>query len=482
MTRALASFLVLASAAMAQAGKPAASFRELRFPEAGRIRVPEVIRFELANGMKMMLVEDTELPTINVKAMIRAGSRWEPAAKAGLAAITGTVMRTGGSASRKGDQLDRELDRLAASVEISLGGDSGTAGLFCLKEDIDTALPILADVLQHPAFPEDKIELAKIEQRDNIARRNDDPQGIAFREYNRALYGKDTPYGRQPEYATINAIKRDDLVAFHKEFFQPESVILAVWGDFKAAQMRARLEKAFAGWPRGGRPRPAAPPVETGKSRAGLYLVDKEDVNQSTVIMGRLSSRTDDPDLCAVTVMNGVLGDGFASRLFSQVRSEQALAYAVWSSWSTEYEVPGTFNAAGGTKSESTVKIIRAIRHEIERMTTDLVTDDELARAKDSILKGMAFEFDGTGKILGRLLAYEFYGYPRDFLQRYQEGIRAVTRADVARVAKQYMKTDQFAVLVLGKEKDFDAPLSTLGKVTRIDITIPAEAGRGNTK
>jgi zinc protease len=468
----LAFVLLFASAAFAQPGKPAAAFKELTFPQPGRIRVPEPVRFQLPNGMTVMLLEDHELPTISVNALIRAGSRWEPAGKVGLAAITGTVMRTGGSVTRNGDQLDRDLDRLGASVEIGLGSDSGSAGIFCLKEDIDKATPILADLLQHPAFPPDKIELAKIEQRDNIARRNDDPQGIAFREYGRILYGKDTPYGRQPENATINAITRDDLVAFHNQYFQPESVILYAWGDFTAAEMRAKLEEAFSGWPRGGRPRLAAPAVQTA-NRVGVYLVDKGDVNQSTVIMGRLSTRSDDPDYCALTVMNGILGDGFASRLFSQVRSEQALAYAVWSSWGGEYEFPGTFNAFGGTKSESTVKIIKAIRHEVDRLSTDPVTDGELARAKDSILKGMAFEFDATGKILGRLATYEFYGYPRDFLQRYQDGIRAVTKSDVARVARQYLKSDQFAILVLGKEKDFEAPLSTLGKVTKIDIAIP---------
>ncbi len=474
MKRLLLTAIIWVPLASAQPGKPAASFKDLKFGEPGRIRVPEPVRFQLPNGMKVLLVEDHELPVINMSAMIRAGSRWEPAGKTGVAAITGTVMRTGGSVSRNGDQLDRELDRLAASVEIGIGGDSASASVFCLKEDFDKTLPILADLLQHPAFPQEKIELSKIEQRDNIARRNDDPQGIAFREYNRLIYGKDSPYGRQPENATINAITREDLVAFHQQFFQPESVILSAWGDFSAPAMRAKLEQAFAGWQKGGHPRPAAPPVESSASnRGGLYLIDKDDVNQSSVLMGRLATRADDPDLCALTVMNGVLGDGFASRLFSQVRSEQALAYAVWSSWNGEFEFPGVFSAFGGTKSETTVKIIKAIRHEVDRLATDPVTGDELARAKDSILKGMAFDFDSTGKVVGRLMLYEYYGYPRDFLQRYQDGIRAVTQADIARVARKYMKSDQFAILVLGKQKDFDAPLSTWGKVAKIDITIP---------
>ena len=465
---------LIGAVAYGQAGKPAATYKEIKYPAPGSIHVPEPVRFQLPNGMKVLLVEDHELPTINVAVTLRAGGRWLPAEKLGVAAIAGTVMRTGGSTTRNGDQLDRELDKIGASVETGIGGDSASANIFCLKEDIDKTLPILADLLQHPAFPQDKIELSKIEQRDAIARRNDDPQSIAFREYNRVIYGPNSPYGRQMEYATLNPITRDDLVAFHKQYCQPESVILGAWGDFSAPAMRAKIEQAFAGWARGGRPWPAAPALDTAaKTRSGIYLINKDDVNQSTVLMGRLSGRMDDPDYPALTVMNGVLGDGFASRLFSQVRSEQALAYSVSSFWSAEFEFPGIFAAFGATKSETTVKIIGAIRHEIDRLAQDPVTDDELTRAKDSILKGMAFDFDSTGKIVGRLMAYEYYGYPRDFLQRYQEGIRQVTKADVARVAKLYMKSDQFATLVLGKEKDFEAPLAGLGKVTRLDITIP---------
>ena len=236
---------VLASAAFAQTGKPAVSYKEIKFPAPGTVRVPEPVRFQLPNGMRVLLVEDHELPTINVAAMIRAGGRWQPADKAGLAAITGTVMRTGGSTTRNGDQLDRELDRLAARVEIGVGDDSASASIFCLKEDIDKTLPILADLLQHPAFPQEKIELSKIEQRDAIARRNDDPQTIAFREYGRVIYGKDTPYGRLMENATVNAITREDLVAFHKQSFRPEAVVLGAWGDFSAPAMLSPSTKCF---------------------------------------------------------------------------------------------------------------------------------------------------------------------------------------------------------------------------------------------
>jgi len=481
--------LVLATVALAQqapkpapatpktaARRPPASYKDLKFPPMNKITVPEPVRFQLPNGMTVFLVEDHELPMISVSALVRTGSRWEPADKVGLASITGTVMRTGGTASRPGDQLDEELDRLGAIVETGIGQDSGGATVSVLKEDIDTGLTILADILQNPAFPEDKITLAKIRMRESVARRNDDPGEIASREFRRILFGKDSPYARVPEYATIDSITRDDLVAFHRQFFQPENVILGVWGDFDAAEMRAKIENTLGKWARGGRPQPPVPDIDpAARNRAGIYAINKDDVNQSRVLMGFIGGKRNDPDYYALTVANTILGGGFSSRLMNHVRADQGLAYSVGSSWAAGWDRPGYFVASGATKSETTVKIINAIKAEIQKLAED-VTDDELARAKDAILKGFAFEFDSTGEIVRRLMTYEYFGYPSDYLQRYRDNIEKVTKADVLRVAKQYLKTDNLAILVLGREKDFDQPLTALGEVTPIDISIPAPA------
>jgi len=173
---------------------------------------------------------------------------------------------------------------MGARVDTWISGDSGGAQISALKNNADRALTILADILQHPAFPQDKIDLAKIAERDNIARRNDEPMGIAGREFNRVIYGKDSPYIRQTEYDTVAAITRDDLVSFHERYYQPENVILGAWGDFNSGDMRAKIEKAFGGWDRGGHPRPEVPPVDPeARNRAGIYAINKDDVNQSTV-------------------------------------------------------------------------------------------------------------------------------------------------------------------------------------------------------
>jgi zinc protease len=451
-----------------------AGYKSLKYPPLNKVKVPEPTRFELPNGLVVYLVEDHEVPLISASALIRAGSRWEPGDKVGLASITGTVMRSGGTATRPGDQLDQELDRLGANVETGIGQESGRASVSVLKEDFDKGLDILADILQHPAFPQDKIDLAKIAQRDQIARRNDNPNGIVFREFTRSLFGKDSPYARITEYDTINAITRADLVAFHQQYYQPENVLLGVWGDFDAATVRAKIERAFAAWQRGGKPKPEAPAVDRAASaRTGVYAINKPEMQQSWVAMGMLGGKRSDPDYAPLEVMNEILGGGFASRLFSHVRSDQGLAYAVFSTWSPAWDRPGIFLVGGSSKPETTVKIYKSIRHELDTIASGGVTAAELQRAKDGLLKSSAFDFDSTGKIVGRLMEYEYYGYPKDFLQQHRAQVDAVTAKDVARVAAQYIKPERFALVVLGNEKGYDAPLSTLGAVTPVDVTIP---------
>ncbi len=436
------------------------------------MKVPVPVRGELPNGIVLFLLEDHELPTISVTAMIRTGGRLVPAGKEGLAGITGSVMRTGGTPTRSGNDLDKVLDRLGATVETSIGPESGNASVSVLKEDIDRALPVLADILQNPAFPQDKIDLAKTQIRDSIGRRNDDSHAIAQREFNKLLYGKNSPYARQAEYDSVNSITRDDVIAFHKQYFQPENVILGVYGDFDPAAMRATIDKTFGSWARGGKPKPAVPAVEASANK-GTYVINKDDVNQSEVMIGKLGGRLDDPDYCANVVMSNILGGGFDSRLFNSVRSNEGLAYSTGSSWAAAYDHPGKMMATAGTKSGSTIKALILLKKEIGKMSEAEVTEAEFRKAKDAILKATSFDFDSTGKIVNRLIFYEYYGYPKDFLQKYEEGIRKVTKQDVLRVAKQYWNTDTMAVMLFGKTADFDQPVASLGQVSMIDISIP---------
>ncbi len=465
--------ILLAMAAGAAAQAIPDSYKDLKFPPLNSIRIPEVDGSVLPNGLTLFLVDDKELPLVRARAIIRTGSRWEPGEKAGLASTTLRVIRTGGTANRSGDDLDKELDRLAASVETFAGEDSSGASIFVLKEDAAKGMEILADILRSPAFPQDKIDLSKTATRAGIARRNDNAHGIHARESGRLLYGKDSPYTRQVEYATIDSITRDDLVAFHKQYFQPENVILGVWGDFDSKAMKALVARTLGAWPKGNQPRPATPAVDKSAQATGVYLLKKEDVNQSNISISLLLGRRDDPDYHAMVVMSQILGGGFGSRLFNEVRTNQGLAYGVGAGYRAEYDHAGYWSASAGTKSETTMKALGLVRKEISKIRTTDVTADELQRAKDGLLKGEAFDYDSTSKIIGRLMDYEYYGYPADYLKRFRAGVEKVTIADVKRVAAKYVDESRFLTVILGNPAQFDKPEMELGKITEVDYSIP---------
>ncbi|MGB2809816.1 MAG: pitrilysin family protein [Sedimentisphaerales bacterium] len=447
-------------------------YKNLKFPRLGDIEMPRVQRVTLANGMRLFLVEDHELPLISISARIRTGSIYGPADKIGLASITGIVMRTGGTTSRTGDELDEQLERIAAAVETSIGLNSGSAAMSVLKEDVDTGLAILADVLMNPVFREDKIMLAKIQHRSAIARRNDNVRAIASREFDKLIYGSDSAYARHTEYATIDNISRDDLITFHKRFYKPNNVMLGVSGDFDTSQMIKKIEKAFEKWEKADIKLPPTPQVQY-EFKPTANVIRKDDINQSNIYLGHIGGLMNDPDYFALVVMNRILGGGFTGRLFKNIRSRQGLAYSVFGSYSANYDFPGLFYVGCMTKSESTVHAIRAMTEEVKKMTESEVTDEELALAKESYLNSFVFNFDTKGEIVARLMVYEYYGYPPDFLQKAKSSIEMVTKADVLRVARKHLKPDKMQILAVGRPQDFDEPLSVFGQVSEIDITIP---------
>ncbi|HVP36385.1 MAG TPA: insulinase family protein [Terriglobales bacterium] len=454
------------------AGWAQKSYKDLKYPPLGQLKIPEVKREVLPNGMIVFLAEDHQLPIIGLSAKIRTGSVFEPADKIGLASITGMVMRTGGAGSRTGDQIDDELERLGASVETYIGGTEGGASMSVLKEDVDKGLSILADILMNPKFDQDKIDLAKVQQKSVISRRNDQVGEIADREFNKLIYGAQSPYARVPEYTTIDNISRDDLVAFHKKYFHPNYTIIGVWGDFNTRDMLQKIKKAFANW----KPEKVQglefPKVDY-KYHSSVNLVKKDDVNQTNIYLGHIGGLMNDPDYPAISLMNMIFGGSFASRLFVKVRSEEGLAYHVSGSYNFDFAYPDAFYVLCQTKTESTVKAIKYMVEETKKLTQEEVTDEELNRAKEYYLNSFAFKFDTKDKVVNRMMTYEYYGFPPDFTQTTRDKIEKVTKADILRAAKSHLHPDQLVILAVGKSQDFDQPLSVLGKVDTLDITIP---------
>ena len=326
----------------AAAQVPPASWKALKFPPLRDIQIPKVEETTLPNGMKVYLLENHELPLVRGLALVRTGNLFDPADKVGLATITGDVIRSGGTSAKTGDQIDEQLENIAASVESQISESFASVSFSTLKERTDEVLGIFHDVLTEPAFRDDKIELTKSQLRGGISRRNDDAHGISQREFANLVYGSKTPYGWQIEYATLDNIKRDDIAGFYKRYYFPANTILAVQGDFSATEMKTKLERLFAAWTYRQPPVPAFPKVDS-HPKPGIYVATKTDVTQTNFAMGQLGGELNDKDYPALQVMSDILGGGFESRLFRQVRSKLGYAYEISSDWGANYDHPGLF-------------------------------------------------------------------------------------------------------------------------------------------
>lgn len=464
------------------APKPAApkmqigAWKALKFGKLGEVKIPDIEIFTLKNGIKVYLLENHTLPFINGTMLVKTGTLLDPAAKTGLGEIAATVLRSGGSKAKTGDQIDEQMENIAASVESNISNEVATVGFNCLKENIDEVLGVYFDILSQPEFRQDKIDLLKTQYRSAIARRYDEADDVNRSEFSAIVYGRETAFGREVEYATLDAISRADLIDFYKRYYHPANMVMAVSGDFDKAAMRARLEQVLGGWTPATGAVPTFPKV-TNQAKAGIYSGDKSEVTQTFLSVGHLGGLYNDKDYPALEVLSDILAGGFDSRLFRKVRTDLGYAYNIGGGWGADYTQPGLFQITASTKTESTVATIQTILQEVTKIRTEGVTDEEVGTAKEKVINSFVFNFDRPQKTLSRLFRYDYYGYPKDYLAQYQKAIAAVTKADVLRVAKQYIDPSKFVITAIGNTAGFKTPLTDLKMpITKLDLTVKEPA------
>ena len=443
-----------------------ASPRNMTFPPL-KFQLPKSERVQLKNGMIVYLLQDHELPIVNLTTYLNAGSIYEPDAKVGLAGLTGATLRSGGTLKTPPEQLDRELEFMASSIESTVNADNANVSFSTLNKNLERTLTLFAEVVREPAFDPARFELAKSHAIEGIRRQNDDPKGIAGRELSRAIYAGH-PLGRIPTVATVNAITRDDLIAFHKRYFYPANMIVAVSGDFDRDQLLKSLERLFGDWPNQGAPFPVVQKPDEEMAPAVLHV--QKEVNQSVIRMGHLGIDKNNPDLYAIKVMDYILGGGFTSRLTQEIRSNQGLAYNVDAYFEPGRRFKGPFIAETETKVESTARTITLLQSIVAGMTEAEVSEAELKLAKDSIVNSFIFAFERSSVVVTQQARLEFYGYPAGYLENYRDNIARITRADVLRVARKYLRPEAMKLVVVGDQKKFDQPLSAFGKVQEIKL------------
>ena len=413
-------------------------------------------RVKLKAGPVAYLAEDRELPLVTISILVRTGDYVETKDMAGLAGMTGYLLTAGGTKSKTAEQLEERMAFLAAMLRSNVGDTQGSVSLNLLSKDIDEGFATLREVLTEPRFQQDKLDLRKQQALQAMQRRNDESSGIEQRERRILAYGEDFWVNNHSTKASIESITRDDIVAFHKRWFHPANFMVAVSGDFDRADMVARLEKLFGNWPFKGDNSPVIPP-DTKMAAPGTYLVDK-DVNQGRVSILLPGILRDNPDYFAIQVMNDILGGGgFTSRIMNRVRSDEGLAYSAGSGFSGGTYFKSPFVAAFQSKSRTVAYAASIVLEEMDKMTKDLVTEEELDTAKKSFVETFPKTFASKGQIVGTFAQDEFTGrYPKqkDYWSKYRSRINAVTREDVKRVASKYLQPDQLVILVVGNKKE----------------------------
>ena len=446
---------------------------QLTYPPLPDIHIPQPTRVVLDNGMEVFLLEDHELPTIHVSARIKTGSRLEPADKVGLAALTGTVMRSGGTTTRTGDQLDDYLESKAASIETGIGVTAGSASMTCLSEDFSEVFTVFVDVLRNPRFDPGKLAIAKNKVMAGIARQNDNPDGILSREFAKLVYGKASPYARVESYATINKISRQDLINWHAKYFVPNRIILGLAGDFQTKQALDLVKRTFGTWPHGETFDDPIVPYQASTTRKVFY-VEKADMTQAQIVIGHLGLTRKHPDYHPVVIINQIVAGSFGARLFSNIRSKKGLAYDVGGGIGFGWDYPATASFSMSTKTDTTQAGIDALLEEARKiMETEPPTEEEVHKAKASLLNSFVFSVDSPGKILGKFLTYEYFGYPSDWLVRFRAGIENATVEQVRKAARTHIKPDQFVFLIIGPRQGTAPALARYEMVEELDISIP---------
>ncbi len=422
-------------------------FKELKYkpPKA------KDYRHTLECGATAYVAENTEVPTLQVTILVRTGSMYEPVDEAGLADMTGYLMRNGGVKGLTVSELDEKIANLAGEVSVNIGGSRGTATLFCLSKDTDEGLALLKRVLRTPVFDEKAIDRYRTDVLSELEQRNANARDIESREWQFLMYG-DHPctiaYRRTEQ--SVKSITREDLVAFHKQYFFPKNFIFAVSGDFKTKDILAKLNDMLADWPDHGLDLPTIPD-EIPDPKPGVYMIEKEDVNQSRIRVGHIGVKRGIPDEYALRVMNDILGGGgFTSRIVRRVRSDEGLAYSAGSVFERPVLYPGTFRAWFQTKHATAAFGTSLILIEIDRIRTEVCEEETVENAKASFISNLVNPFSSRNAIVNTFAGDEYTGRSDDYWQNYTKNMKAVTTDDVLAVAKKYLHPDMLVFLVVG--------------------------------
>ncbi len=447
----------------------------IKFPKLKEFNIPIIQKASINNGIKLRLIKSDKLPLINIVAIIKGGSIYDPMSKISLSDMTAQLLRIGGTADMNGEEVDAFLDSNGITIRISSSFEYFTIYMSCMDENLDKGLEILSKILMKPGFDKNKLEEIKTQFTSSVQRRNDTPQPILTREFDKILYGENTPFSSVLEYEHIDNINLNDIKKEHKMFFAPENLLMGISGPVKINDIKALVKKYFGDWKNTAHI-PPYPRVRRVRNDFKIALANKDSLNQNYISIGHIGVKEDKKLEPVIKVFNSIFSQGMDSRLFNKVRTELGLTYGVGGGIFQNKFYKGKTYFSTFTKSESTIPVIKAIFGEIERIKKEKVSEKELSNAKNYFLNSYVFKFSTPEKILYSKLLDEFYGNDENEQKELLNNIAKVSADDIFKLVQTHLKLDKMNIVIIGNEKLIKGKLSDLGKIKKLDISIKPPA------
>lgn len=461
--RAIALAVFVPAAAFAQTKAPQQPLDRTAIPTAGaapQLHVPTWTKLSLANGAQLIVSERHGLPLVSVNvSFIGGANQFEPADKTGLGGFVGSMMLEG-TATRTGDQLAEAMQNLGANIGVGIGAESGQMSFFALREKLEPMLTIFEDVLVNPSFPQAALDRLRARTLVNLRQAKDRTGAIANVVFPKLLYTTDQPYGRSTTEKSVNAITRDDLVAFHQAYFQPGRAVITVVGDVKPDEVKTALDKALAPWKAGGSKPSFTYPAPPQPKSTTIYLVDKPAAAQSTFAIGEVGPPRSTPDYYTLRVLNSFFGELFQSRLNANIREQKGYSYGVSSRFAYG-RGPGAFRAGGDIVTAKTDSALIEFMKEINGIRGERpITDEEMTAAKNALIQSLPGRFASVGGVSGAVSEIYTQDLPENYYQNFVTQINAVTKEQVLDAARKYLDPDHLAIVIVGDRAKIEGPLA----------------------
>ncbi|MBP8809783.1 MAG: insulinase family protein [Kofleriaceae bacterium] len=440
-------------------------------PPPRALALPPIERWTLPNGLQVVVVKDDRLPTVAMQLVVRAGAGDEPPGLVGVAELTADLLPKG-AGGKSALQIAKAIDFVGGTITADATLETTWITCAALAKDAGTCLGLVPDMAMRPSFPADELAYAKQVQLAEVGRRLDDAGALANAHLQNLLWGDDHPRGRVVSAAWVNALRREDLIAWHKAWFAPNNATLAIAGAVDVPKLKAEIARRFGGWKKA--KLPPRPPQAEPAPRAAIRLVDKPGQTQTEIRLGQLGLRHDDPRFFATLVWNDVLGGGgFASRLMTVVRSEAGKTYGASSSFDRNLE-RGAWVATTFTRTGETLETVALVRGELEKMAAAGPTDDEVAAAIAHLAGGYALRMDSADDLAAALITADLHGLSEAYVANFPLLVGKVTRDEAAAAAAELLTPDNLAVVLVGDGDKLAPVLEAVGmRFERVEFTKP---------